>query len=269
MAIYPCHPKRAQRPFVMDYTGQRIFTLEELSYFMTNHLTLLGEDVINEALCVWLRDELGLVQLSSKLMAVLEEYEHLEDFVYLIVREAGFTDIEEWKQIRERLAALNTLDEWQKEKLRADDILRLNRFQRAASSYRKLLRRTDRQSAVTEADLAKVYHNLAVTRLYTFEYEAATENFLQAYQLGQRIEYLIKGLFVMRMMVSEGRYQAYIHENIVPSDVRHMLDEKKDHFLIVSEQEAQEKADNLMKRRERNRIHDMIQGWKQAYLAQK
>ncbi|MDD7267015.1 MAG: tetratricopeptide repeat protein [Lachnospiraceae bacterium] len=269
MAIYPCYAKRALQPFVMEYTGQRIYTLEELCYFATNHLTLLGEDVINEPLCTWIEQELRLPTLAKKLMDRLEETDALEDFVYLIVKEAGYLSPEEWKEIKEKLQNLRTLGSWQKDKQRADDILRLGHYQRAEAAYQRLLRQTTVQPDATDEELAKLHHNLAMARLYSFQYEAAVEALMKAYQLSNRMEHLVKALFVLRMMVSEGRYQAYIHENIVPSDIRHMLDEKKAHFLIISEQEVQVKADALMRRHELIRIHELLQEWKQAYLKQK
>ena len=62
-----CHKKRAKRPFEISRVHMRIYTIEELCYYICNNLYLIDYTIVNERLCRWIGDELELPELSSEL----------------------------------------------------------------------------------------------------------------------------------------------------------------------------------------------------------
>ena len=61
-----CQVKRASLPFYVENISKNIYSIEELCYYFYKNIYLIDESIINERLCNWLKDELGL----SKLYAV-------------------------------------------------------------------------------------------------------------------------------------------------------------------------------------------------------
>ena len=63
-----CHKKRAKRPFEISRVHMRIYTIEELCYYICNNLYLIDYTIVNERLCRWIGDELtsGIVIRTSK-----------------------------------------------------------------------------------------------------------------------------------------------------------------------------------------------------------
>ena len=55
-----CHKKRAKRPFEISRVHMRIYTIEELCYYICNNLYLIDYTIVNERLCRWVGDELEL-----------------------------------------------------------------------------------------------------------------------------------------------------------------------------------------------------------------
>ena len=46
-----CHKKRAKRPFEISRVHMRIYTIEELCYYICNNLYLIDYTIVNERLC--------------------------------------------------------------------------------------------------------------------------------------------------------------------------------------------------------------------------
>ena len=76
-----CHKKRAKRPFEISRVHMRIYTIEELCYYICNNLYLIDYTIVNERLCRWIGDELELPELSSELRRLLRENGSMEEFV--------------------------------------------------------------------------------------------------------------------------------------------------------------------------------------------
>lgn len=59
--------KEAKLPFEVEELDLRLYTIEELCYYIYNNLALIGEDFIDEHLLSFLRDELDLKEEAEKI----------------------------------------------------------------------------------------------------------------------------------------------------------------------------------------------------------
>ncbi|MEI3246665.1 MAG: hypothetical protein V8S26_11405 [Lachnospiraceae bacterium] len=53
-----CKTKTAKKPFFIENISTNIYSMEELCYYLYNNLYLIDDTLLNEKLCVWLKDEL-------------------------------------------------------------------------------------------------------------------------------------------------------------------------------------------------------------------
>ena len=83
-----CHKKRAKHPYEITRIHKRIYTIEELCYYLCNNLYLIDYTIINEQLCRWIRDELELVSLAESLMEMLKNHVSVEQFVLYVLNDA-------------------------------------------------------------------------------------------------------------------------------------------------------------------------------------
>ena len=81
-----CHSKRAKRPYEISRVHMRIYTIEELCYYLCNNLYLIDYTIMNRRLCDWLEDELGLAKMAEDLRRDLDQNATLEEFVLTILK---------------------------------------------------------------------------------------------------------------------------------------------------------------------------------------
>ena len=67
MSFDLCSTKIAERPFYIGSIGTRIYSLEELCFFLYHNLCLIDDNVASMALVEWVREDLGLKNLAKKL----------------------------------------------------------------------------------------------------------------------------------------------------------------------------------------------------------
>ena len=66
-----CHDKHATHPYEITRIHCRIFTIEELCYYLCNNLYLIDYTIMNEQLCTWIEEEIGMAALADSLRDVL------------------------------------------------------------------------------------------------------------------------------------------------------------------------------------------------------
>ena len=67
-----CHDRHAAHPYEISRIHCRIFTIEELCYYLCNNLYLIDYTIMNEPLCTWLEEEhLSEIICTAKELAIL------------------------------------------------------------------------------------------------------------------------------------------------------------------------------------------------------
>ena len=104
-----CQIKRASLPFYIENISTNIYSIEELCYYLYHNIYLLDETIINEHLCDWIKNELGLLKLYQKLYRILEEERGAGDFILAVFREINYLTHEQFKKLNEELVVLEQL----------------------------------------------------------------------------------------------------------------------------------------------------------------
>ena len=68
-----CQVKRARLPYYIENISTNIYSIEELCFYLYHNIYLLDSTILNEELCFWIRDELGLKKLAQKLYSLLDD----------------------------------------------------------------------------------------------------------------------------------------------------------------------------------------------------
>ncbi len=136
-----CLVKQAEKPYFIENIRTGIYSLEELCFYLYNNVCLIDESIINEGLCDWIRDELGLTRLYRQLYEHMEKQDGAGFFVSPIFREAGYLTHAQMREFQEKLAKLEVQPDDVKQKLRGDYLFRERMYARAAGEYRSILKR--------------------------------------------------------------------------------------------------------------------------------
>ena len=61
-----CQVRLAKNPYYIESISTNIYSIEELCFYLQNNIYLIDQTIVNEKLCKWVRDELGLERLSRR-----------------------------------------------------------------------------------------------------------------------------------------------------------------------------------------------------------
>ena len=72
-----CQVKRAKLPYYIENISTNIYSIEELCFYFYHNIYLLDSTILNEELCFWIRDQLGLKKLAENLCSITYQVVHV------------------------------------------------------------------------------------------------------------------------------------------------------------------------------------------------
>lgn len=176
-----CQTKMAERPYYIENISTNIYSLEELCFYLQHNIYLLDETIINEELCDWIREELGLKQLYLRLYKVLDGSLGLADFLLPIFREINYLTHDEFKELNAKLSKLAHEPEVVRQKLKGDYLVENKKYINAIRVYKTAIARAH-EDKLGKQFTGEIYHNMGCAHMRMFQYEEALECFRTAYE---------------------------------------------------------------------------------------
>lgn len=175
-----CQTKMAKVPYYIENISTNIYSLEELCYYIHHNIYLLDDTIINENLCNWIRDELGLKKLYLTLYRELDNQGSLGDYILPIFKEIAYLTHQEFKEINHVLARLEHEPEISRQKLKADYLVENGKYVNAIKFYKRILSQA-KGSKLGGQFIGEVFHNMGCAHMRMFQYEEAVDCFASAY----------------------------------------------------------------------------------------
>ena len=201
-----CHKKRAKRPFEISRVHMRIYTIEELCYYICNNLYLIDYTIVNERLCRWIGDELELPELSSELRRLLRENGSMEEFVLTILKESNIYAAAEIHKMQSVLEQLQSQRDVEKEKYKADSLQNSKEYESAILVYQSIINR-DWDESVDKKFYGRVYASMGAAYGHQFLYKEAAKAYQEAYKICEQPDMLKAYLYSC--------YRALPHEEYI------------------------------------------------------
>lgn len=208
--VHLCLGRTAAAPYSFDKARIRVYSVEELCYFLKENAYLLDETIFTRGLSDWLYKECGLPELGQKLNMLLKNKEKPEAFVTAIFEYTGYFRQEEIQETKRLVRVSADVSLVEKQKARADYFLESRRYVLAMQEYRNLLRDGE---ALAPDFSGKLYHNLGTAQARLFLFEKAAASFEQAYRLTGDQESLFQYLAAMRLHLKEPEYLNFLTEH--------------------------------------------------------
>ena len=239
-----CHKKRARRPFEISRIHMRIYTIEELCYYICNNLYLIDYTIVNDRLCMWLADELELTEMADELREKLREDCSMEDFILTILRKSEIYTAAEINKMKNVLEQLQSQKNVEKEKYKADSLQNSKEYEAAILVYQAILNK-ERDESVDSKFYGRVYASMAAAYGHQFLYEEAAKAYHEAYKICEEQELLKAYLYSCYRAMSQEEYEKLISGNPVLSDLNTELKEqiertKKEIGLDIPEEKLEE-----------------------------
>lgn len=201
-----CTGKIASRPYTFALSGIRVYSIEEMSYYLYTHIYEIYEDFLQQELISWIREDLEMEELVDKLTLLYKNQNNLKDIVVTILCSNDYYSEEEIKGLIQLIDDIMGLEGVKRRKIRADYLLNYQMYQSAAREYEAILKEGG-GTAFTKEEYGNILHNIGITCVYTTSLLEAAERFKEAYNLNHKEESLKQYLTALLLAGRQSLYQ--------------------------------------------------------------
>ena len=210
MGIRICLGKIAVKGYEPEHMGRKLYSVEELCFFLQENAYLLDESFLKEELGSWLEEECELKELGEELKRGAKKKIPLKNWVGILFDYTGFFEPEEVQEILRIIALGEKSSIYEKRKAGADALVKKGYYRAALEKYRDILRILPDQEEQIKGHLL---HGCGVCLANMFYYHQAGEVFLKAYEITKRTESYSQYLWTRRLAVNQGEYLDFLREH--------------------------------------------------------
>lgn len=239
-----CHEQKASHPYEIARIHNRIYTLEELCYYLCNNLYLIDQTIMNEQLCLWLEEELSLDKLAQALREIMKMNGTIEKFVLTILKMSKIYREPEMIRIQNVLEHLKSQKDVERQKYKGDNLLESGEVEEAILVYQSILNGAHDES-VDPKFYGKIYAGLGAAYGRLFLYKEAARMYDRAYQICQDEALLKPYLYASYKYMSMEEFHILLTKHdeyvLVNAQMRTEMETVKSHVHIDPETEMLEK----------------------------
>lgn len=199
--------KVAAEAYNMPYTGQPVYSIEELCCYICHNIYAINEDFFQLSLTDWLREQLDMPVLADKLTYMIREEHGMKDLVVAVLCSCDYYRENEVRRVVEILDNIANLPVYKKKKIKADNYLRAEQYGRSLREYRKLLQGSFAINFTPE-EYGDILHNQGIAHFYTSSFEVAMEDFKEAYVRNNKQDSLKHYLWILLMQDEKQKFEA-------------------------------------------------------------
>ncbi len=221
-SIILCHSVIAKTPFEITRIHKKIYTIEELCYYITHNLYLVDNTVINEQLCTWIEGELELRELSYQLRNILLDHIGKEEFIMTLMKESKIYIQSELNHLQDVLARLKDLPDVERQKNKGDNLLKNGETEEAILVYQSILRGL-RDENLEESFYGKVYACMGAAYGRMFLYKESMAMYDKAFQICNDPALVKCYLYAASRCLDETQYRLILSKSEVFEEIDEML----------------------------------------------
>lgn len=211
MSFDLCQIKTAAKPYYIESISTNIYSIEELCFYLYENICLIDHTIVNEVLCDWIRDELGLKKLYRQLYEQLEKQEGIGYFLLPIFREAGYLNAQQMREMQEKISKLEVQAEDSRQKLKADYLVKCGMYSNAIHEYYQILERRGPGNLGAQF-YAEIWNNLGCAYAGMFQFKEASECYLKAWKQLKTKEVLRKYVSTLPLYMPKEQYKKRLKE---------------------------------------------------------
>lgn len=244
-----CHNKKASQPYKITRIHRKIYTIEELCYYLCNNLYLIDYTIMNDKICEWLYTELDMTELARELLDLIQKNGSIEQFVLKILEYAKIYSASEMEHIRNVLNRLKDQKEIERRKYKADNLLESGEYESAILVYLSILQ-DETDESVGERFYGKVYGCLGTAYGRELLYEQAAAMYRKAYEICGDDTMLTAYIYSCSRYMQGEEYQRLLDGNPSYGEVARKVSE-------LEGQEVSELSEEI--------LPETIEKWKKQY----
>ncbi len=199
--------KEANLPYEVEELDIRLYTIEELCYYIYHNLPLLGDDFISDRLLYFIRDELDLPEIADKIVRFYSSPSDQDSTLLMLLSEVGYYTDYELQDFQARLVYRRRKNGPERVYAKAESLLEKRRYQGAIRNFKSLLS-GPRDGRVGRDFYASVYEGVANCYGCLSQFDRAVEYLGYAYE-ERKSERLLKKMYDVSVLSGTEPPEAY------------------------------------------------------------
>jgi len=244
-----CHNKTATHPYEITRIHTKIYTLEELCYYLCNNLYLIDYTVMNEQLCDWLEEQLELSKLANTLRNVISDKSSIEKFVLTILKGSNIYPEQEMIRIQNILEKLKSQKDVERQKYKGDNLLDSGETEEAILVYQSILNEMP-EGSIDDKFYGRVYACLGAAYGRLFLYQESAKMYDRAYQMCGDVSLLKPYLYASYRYMSMPEYAILLTKNADYANANAQMRKEVDEVRLGVQ--INEPEDELLEKWKRN-----------------
>lgn len=191
-----CKGDLAKEPYIVPVSEVPVYSLEELCYYIYNHIYSVTEEFFDERLARWLKEQVHYDSLAKKMKVLIERKNDLKDLVVTLLCSCDYYKEEEIMKLVEVMDRIKNLPSHEKNKIKADNYLRAGKYGKSLQEYKQLLCSASADQFTPE-EYGDLLHNQAIALFYVSSFHEAAKGFKEAYARNHREQSLNQYLYTL------------------------------------------------------------------------
>ena len=233
-----CSGARTTRPYGFASTGIRVYSMEELCYYLYHHVYYVEENMFSDSLIEWIRTELKLPERAEKLRQLKQHKADIKSMVAVILCSTDYYSEYEIKELLKLLDDIIGMPLIKRNCMKANSFLKNGFYHEAADTYESVLNSPE-AIKLTPKEYGDILHNLAITKVHLVGYKEAAELFREAYIRNHGEESLHQHLIALKLYGNEEDYRNRISEYQVSEELQNRI---SDYLEQVNQEVVQYKG---------------------------
>ena len=210
MSIRLCIGEYARIGYEPEQMGIKVYSLEELCFFIKENAFLLDDGFVDDSLGAWIAQECKVEEFGEELRKASRKRMSLKSYIEMILEYTCFFSKEKNQEILDIIAENSNLSIYQKKKARADALVKKGHFGMAGKEYGRLLKMLPEEQSILRGE---IYHGCGVCLANMFYFTLAGEYFLKAHTLTGKIASYKQYLWTKRLSMTEKEYVEFLREH--------------------------------------------------------
>lgn len=206
-----CSGERTKKPYGFVSTGVRVYSMEELCFYLYHHVYLIEEEIYQDALIDWIGTELKLDDRAQKLKQLKKSGADAKSMVTVVLCSADYYTEAEIIGLLKSLDDIIGMPTIKRNCIKAAHCLEKKQYKEAVAEYERILY-NEETTELSVVEYGDILHNLAVAKVHTTGLEEAVELFEQAYVRNRKEDTLRQYLYALQLSGKEKLYQSKIEE---------------------------------------------------------
>lgn len=208
-------------PLDMKMSGTRLFSLEELCWYLSKNVYVTTYDLFDEKMFFWMDKITGNHSLALAIANYKSSGKPLKEIVRLLLNAVDYLDNGEIARIYNKLTEMENQNPLEQMRLAADNYNRYGHYMAALKNYHHVVYQMshDYEEEMTRQFKADTWHNMGLAFLKLHNLKCAAECMENAFELVKTQEFLAPYMYVLELMGDHERILALIRQEEITPDI--------------------------------------------------